>query len=200
MARRRASVDVHAMTLEKLPRLVFCAAMLAGCASDPIEVSGDPAALPSFKTFNVYQQQFAFATEISDEQREHVSKELRAAVVHALEGRGYREASNADVLVALGAVSRLTLSDDPGAGGGPLHHVDTSVLDPGRPTVESTSELLPEGVGREGDLFLDLLDAKTQRVVWHASSTGAATTPSEALRKARSTYAAMVGRLPKATR
>jgi hypothetical protein len=60
--------------------------------------------------------------------------------------------------------------------------------------------MLPEGVGREGDLFLDLLDPRTQKVVWHASSTGSASTPSEALRKARSTYAAMVGRLPKATR
>jgi hypothetical protein len=188
------------MTLAKLPALVFCAAMLAGCASDPIEQSGDPAALPPFKTFQLQKEQFAFATEISDEQREHVARELRAAVVHALEGRGYHEASDADVLVALGAVSRLTLSDDPGAGGGPLHHVDTSVLDPGRPTVQPASEMLPEGVGREGDLFLDLLDPKTQRVVWHASSTGSATTPSEALRKARSTYAAMVARLPKATR
>lgn len=185
------------MTLEKLPAVVFCAAMLAGCASDPIETSGDPAALPPFKTFRVAQEQFAFATEISAEQREHVSKQLRAAVVSALQQRGYREAPEADVVVALGAMSRLA-SDTAPESTGPLHHVDTSVLDTGRSPV-MPSEMPPASAGREGDLFLDLLDPKTQRSLWHASSSGSATTPSEAVRKARSTYAAMVSRLPKAT-
>jgi hypothetical protein len=186
------------MTLEKLSAF-FCAAMLAGCASDPIEVSGDPGALPAFKTFQVAQEQFAFATEISDQQRAHISRELRSAVVSALEARGYKEAANGDVLVALGATSRLTLSDEPAASEGGLRPVDTSVLDAGRPSV-SPAELLPAGVGREGDLFLDLLDPKTQRALWHASSSGSASTPSEAVRKARSTYRAMVARLPEATR
>ena len=160
-------------------------------------VSGDPAALPAFKTFRVTQEQFAFATEISDQQREHISRQLRAAVVSALEGRGYQESSNADVLVALGAVSRLASSTAPESSGA-LHHVDPSVLDSGRPPSMPASELPPAGVGREGDLYLDLLDPKTQRALWRASSSGSATTPSEAVRKARGTYSAMVARLPKA--
>ena len=46
--------------------------------------------------------------------------------------------------------------------------------------------------------MLSLLDPKTQRAVWLASSNGAATTPAEAMRKARATYAAMGAKLPKA--
>ena len=57
---------------------------------------------------------------------------------------------------------------------------------------------MPAGTGREGDLILYLLDPKTQKVMWRASSNGAATTPSEALRSARATYAAMVAKLPRA--
>ena len=184
------------MMHEKRAALLFCAAMLAGCVSDPIETSGDPAALPAFKTFHIQQEQFAFATEISAEERERISKELRAAVTSAFEKRGYREASAADVLVAIGAMATLTLDESAG-GDGPLHHVDTSVLDPSRPP-PAPSDMMPAGVGREGDLFLDLLDPKTKRAVWHASSSGSASTPSEAMRKARSTYAAMVAKLPKA--
>jgi hypothetical protein len=54
------------------------------------------------------------------------------------------------------------------------------------------------GIGREGDLILYLLDPKTQRTVWRASSSGSATTPAEALRKVRATYRAMVQKLPPA--
>jgi len=186
------------MMSEKLRAALFCAAVLTGCGSvDPIEVSGDPTALPAFKTFHVAQEQFSFATEISEEQRENISRQLRAAVVSALEGRGYREASNADVLVALGAVSRLAPVTASESSGG-LHAVDTSVLDAGRAPSMPAAELPPAGVGREGDLYLDLVDPKTQRALWRASSSGSATTPSEAVRKARGTYSAMVARLPKA--
>jgi hypothetical protein len=94
-------------------------------------------------------------------------------------------------------MSRLAAGTAPESSGG-LHAVDTSVLDAGRPPSMPASELPPAGVGREGDLYLDLVDPKTQRALWRASSSGSATTPSEAVRKARSTYSAMVARLPKA--
>jgi hypothetical protein len=101
------------------------------------------------------------------------------------------------MLVSLAAISRPTLNDDSGSVGNPaLHPVDSS-SDPGRFGPPGT-EIAPSGVGREGDLMLNLLDPKTQRVVWGASANGAATTPSEALRHARATYAAMVEKLPKA--
>jgi hypothetical protein len=185
------------MMLAKLPVLALVAALLAACASvDQIETS-DPATLRPFKTFHVQQIQFTFATDITDEQRERVSTELRTAVVAALNQRGYREAAQADVLVTLGALSRPTLPEAESAQS-PLHAVDTSVLDSSRPPSAPSSQTAPPGVGREGDLVLELLDPQTQRSIWHASSTGAATTPSEALRKARATYAAMVARLPMA--
>jgi Domain of unknown function (DUF4136) len=197
MAERRTSVEVHAMMLGKLSALALVAALLAGCASvDQIETS-DPAALPAFGTFHIEEEQFTFATDISPEQRERVSKQLRAAAVSALSGRGYQEAAEADVLVILGAISRPTLSTEAESSSG-LHHVDTSVLDPGRPPPMPSAEMPPPVSGREGDLLLELLDPKTRRSLWHARSTGAATTPSEALRKARTTYAAMVARLPRA--
>ena len=102
------------------------------------------------------------------------------------------------MLVALAAISRPTLdAQAESSSGGPLHHVDTSVLDSGQPITPPQSEILPGDAGREGDLLLSLLDPKTQRAVWQASATGAATTPAEALRKARATYAAMVAKLPK---
>jgi hypothetical protein len=176
----------------------LCVAVPAGCASvDPIETSGNPAALPPFSTFRVYQEQFTFAVDLEPAKREHIAGQLREAAVAALKERGYREATDADVLVMLGAISRPTLPDENESRGGGLTPVDTSVLDPSRPNMP-VPEMPPSGAGREGDLILELLDAKTRKSIWHASSTGSATTPGEALRKARATYAAMVARLPKA--
>jgi hypothetical protein len=168
-----------------------------GVGMAPIEMSGDPAALPPFKSFRIDQEQFVFATEISDAQRAEVSRKLRAAATSALEKRGYHEATNADVLVALAAMSRPTLPEESASSRG-LHPVDTSVLDAGRP-VSPTAEIPPSGVGREGDLMMSLRDAKTGKSLWQATSNGAASTPAEALRKARSAYAAMAAKLPKAS-
>jgi hypothetical protein len=177
--------------------LVLASLWLKGCASiGPIEVSGDPASLPPFKTFRVHEEQFVFATELTEEQGARLSKELRSAAVGALNQRGYHEASEADLLVTLGAISRLTLSDESESRDGGIQPVNTSVLDPGQPLGTPESQRMPPGVGREGDLILYLIDPKTQRAIWRASSTGSATTPSEALRKARATYAAMVAKLP----
>jgi hypothetical protein len=188
------------MTFKQLSILVFVAWLLPGCATvGPIETSGDPASLPPFKTFHVYEEQFVFATEISAEQRAQVAKELRQAAVSALNGRGYKEvAADADVLVTLGALSRPTLSDESESSSSRLHPVDTSVLDTSRPPGVPESEMTPSGAGREGDLILYLLDPKTHRALWRASSNGSATTPAEALRRARATYAAMVEQLPRA--
>jgi hypothetical protein len=199
MAGRPTSVELQAMTLRKRTHFALVAALLAACTSvDNIETS-DPAALPAFKTFQVQQIQFTFATDINSKQRERISKELRAAVVGALNARGYREAAPGDVLVTLGAMSRPTLSPEAESGRSQLHAVDTSVLDSNRsPSASSSATPPPPAVGREGDLILELLDPATQQSIWHASSTGTATTPSEALRKARATYAAMVARLPRA--
>ena len=185
------------MTLKRLTVLVLVSFLLQGCAAiGPIEVSGDPASLPPFRTFRVHEEQFVFATEISAEQRARVSKELRQAAVSALNHRGYQEASDADVLVTLGALSRPTLSTESRAADGGIKPIDTSVLDAGQPLGVPESDRMPSGEGREGDLILYLLDPKTQRALWRASSSGSATTPSEALRKARATYEAMVAKLP----
>jgi hypothetical protein len=185
------------MTLKRPQVLVLVSLLLQACATvGPIEVSGDPAALPPFRTFRVHEEQFVFATEISAEQQARVSKELRQAAVNALNQRGYTEASNADVLVTLGAISRPVLSTESRPGDGGLRPIDTSVLDAGRPLGVPESDRMPSGEGREGDLILHLLDPKTERALWRASSNGSATTPSEALRRARATYAAMVARLP----
>jgi hypothetical protein len=187
------------MELKLFPILGFVACLLAGCATvGPIETSGDPASLPPFRTFHVYEEQFVFATDISAEQRARVSSELREAAVSALTARGYQEATDADVLVTLGAISRPTLDTQTESSNSRLHPVDTSVLDPGRPPGVPESEMMPSGAGREGDLILYLLDPKTHRALWRASANGSATTPSEALRKARATYAAMVAQLPRA--
>jgi hypothetical protein len=188
------------MWLQRVPAITFVACLLAACAPiGPIEVSGDPAAIPAFRTFRVLQVQLAVATDITSDQVAKISRELRAAAISALEERGYRQAANADVLVALAAMSRPTLNAPAAAsGGGSLHHVDTSVLDPGQPFNPPQSANLPADTGREGDLLLSLLDPKTQRTLWSAAANGAATTPAEALRKARATYAAMVAQLPKA--
>ena len=54
------------MTFMRLSILAFAACLLSGCATiGPIEVSGDPAALPPFATFRIHEEQFAFATDIS---------------------------------------------------------------------------------------------------------------------------------------
>ena len=95
-------------------------------------------------------------------------------------------------------MSRPIANAPAAAGGGSLHHVDTSVLDSGQPFNPPPSENLPGDAGREGDLLFSLLDPKTQRTLWSASANGVATTPAEALRKARATYAEMVAQLPKA--
>lgn len=176
--------------------LLFC--VLTACATDPIEMSGDPATIPPFKSFRIDDAQLVFATEVSPEQRDKVAKQLHAAAASALEKRGYREATDADVLVGLSAMSRPVFPEETGSAGG-LHHVDTTVLDAGRPFNEPSSETPPSGVGREGDLMLSLRDAKTGKALWSASSNGSASTPSEALRKAKSTYAAMAAKLPKAS-
>ena len=187
------------MSLHRVPTITFVACLLAACATiGPIDVSGDAAAIPAFRTFRVLEVQFAFATDLTSDQVAKISGELRAAASSALEERGYRQASNADVLVALAAMSRPIANAPAAAGGGSLHHVDTSVLDSGQPFNPPQSENLPGDAGREGDLLFSLLDPKTQRTLWSASANGVATTPAEALRKARATYAAMVAQLPKA--
>jgi Domain of unknown function (DUF4136) len=190
--------DGVGMTLARSTTVALWACLLTACGTDPIQMSGDPATLPPFQSFRIDEMQFVFATEISEQQRAEVSRKLREAAVSALEKRGYREATDADVLVTLAAISRPLLPEESGSGGGGLHHVDTSVLDAGRPFTPPASEIPPSGVGREGDLMMSLRDTKTKRALWQASSNGAATTPAEALRKARSTYAAMAAKLPKA--
>ena len=187
------------MTPMKLHAMIGLGCLLAGCATvGPIEVSGDPAALAPFRTFRIHDEQYVFATDISDEERSRVGAQLRRAAVSALNERGYQEASDPDVLVALGAISRPTLNTEhEGGRGGGIRPVDTSVFDAGGGAAASAPERMPAGVGREGDLILHLLDPKTERAVWRASSTGSATTPGEALRRARATYAAMVAKLPR---
>lgn len=172
---------------------------LAGCASDPIEMSGDPAALPAFSTFEIHDEQYVFAEVLTEQERVKVSSVLREAAIGALQERGYRQASPADVLVVLGAVSGALppAQDDETKGG--IRAVDTRVLEHGRPDVPTAQPGdRPLMGGREGDLILYLLDAKNKRTLWRASSSGSATNPPEALRKARATYQAMVRKLPRA--
>jgi Domain of unknown function (DUF4136) len=185
------------MTLNRLQVLALIPCALLGCATDPIEVSGDAAQVRPFSTFRIHEEQFAFATAISEAERAQVASELRKAAVSAFTEHGYKEAADPDVLVSLGAISRLTLDEDAGSSGeGHIRFVDPSVLEAGRPTSAPGSEPTPSGVGREGDLFLYLLDPNTKRVIWRANTNGSATTPSEAMRKARRTYSAMVEKLP----
>jgi len=100
----------------------------------------------------------------------------------------------------LGAASRTTLT--PAVEEDLSKHinpVDTDVFNASSgesPT--AAAEDRPPGVGREGDLILYLLDPATKRSLWRASSSGAASTPGEALRKASSAYRAMVRKLPEA--
>lgn len=192
------------MTNHSLRSLVLLLSLsFTGCAIDPIETAGDPAALPAFRTFSIQDERYSFPEQITEEQRARVSSELRQAAVGALQNRGYREVSTnekPDVLVVLGAISRTTLptgmDEDRSKH---VNQVDTSIFDanPGdTPTAVGGDG--PTGFAREGDLILYLLDPATQRSLWRASSSGSATSSGEALRKARSTYRAMVKKLPQA--
>lgn len=185
------------MTLTRSSALALLVCMLTACAAPPIDMSGDPATIPPFNTFRIDEVEFAFATDVSAEQRDEVSRQMREAAASALENRGYRQATDADVLVDLAGASRPTLSDESGSARG-FHHVDTTVLDTSRPVGPTAAEIPPSGVGREGDLMMTLRDAKTGRTLWAAAANGAASTPSQGLRKARSAYAAMADKLPKA--
>lgn len=173
---------------------------LGACASDPIEVSGDPAKVPAFATFEIRDENYVFSEPLSDEQRAKMDSVLHTAVVDALQERGYKQTSPADIVVVLGAVSRATPPAEDDEAKRTIRAVDTRVLEPGRTDVPTAAADRDRqlGVGREGDLILYLLDPKTQRTVWRASSSGSATTPAEALRKARATYRAMVQKLPQA--
>jgi hypothetical protein len=187
------------MALKKVQVLALITCTLLGCTMvDSIEMSADPATLAPFKTYRIHDEQYAFATAISEQERTQVATELRKAAVSAFNDRGYTESASPDVLVSLGAMSRLTTEDEDQPGEGHIRFVDPSVVEAGRPTSVPGSEPTPSGVGREGDLLLYLLDPKTKRVLWRASTSGSASTPSEAMRKARKTYAAMVDKLPSA--
>ena len=185
-------------------RTVMIPAMLltlAACASDPIEMSGDPAKVPAFATFEIRDEKYVFSEPLSEAQLAKVNAELRAAAVDALQAHGYKQASPADIVVVLGAVSRATPpAEEDEEDKRTIRAVDTRVLEPGRTDMQTAAgdpdRLI--GIGREGDLILYLLDPKTQRTVWRASSSGAASTPAEAWRKARATYKAMVQKLPPA--
>ena len=177
--------------------------LLAGCATDPIETAGNLATLPAFKTFKVQEERYVFPEQITKEQRDRVSTELRKAAVAALEERGYREVlgnEHADVLVVLGAISRTSVP----TGGEEetnkhINQVDTSVFDASTgetPTAVGGDHIT--GFSREGDLILYLLDPATRHSLWRASASGSASSSGEALQKARSTYRAMVRKLPKA--
>lgn len=180
--------------------LIFASCLLQACAAfDSIEISGDPDAVPPFRTFAIHEEQFSFAVPVSEEQHAGISARMRQAAVNALQERGYREASPPDVLVVLGAVVRVTLESDPADRSGNLQPVDTSVLDTNRSSQPPPEAALPiAGMGREGDLILYLLDPRTKRTIWRANSSGSATTPAEAERKASATYRAMARKLPKA--
>lgn len=180
--------------------LILASCLLQACMSfDSIETSGDAAAIPPFHTFAILEEQFSFGVPVSEEQRASITAKMRRATVDALQELGYREASPPDVLVTLGAVSRVILEPDSGGHTGGLQPVDTSVLDTNRdsqPPPEATQPLA--GVEREGDLILYLLDPQTKRAIWRANSSGSATTPGEAERKAGAAFRAMVRKLPKA--
>jgi len=73
------------MTLARSTTVALWVCLLTACGTDPIQMSGDPATLPPFKSFRIDEEQFVFATEISEEQRAEVSRKLRGAAVSALE-------------------------------------------------------------------------------------------------------------------
>jgi len=181
--------------------VVALALVLGGCATDPIQYAGNTNSLPTFRTFRVQEERYVFPEQLSTEQKDRVGNELRKAAVSALESRGYREvASNdpADVFVVLGAISRTDVHTGIDEDDNPhVNQVNTSVF-------ENSSTQPPAAVGgdgptgfsREGDLILYLLDPATKRSLWRASASGSASSSGEALRKARSTYRAMVRQLP----
>ncbi|HMN43989.1 MAG TPA: DUF4136 domain-containing protein [Povalibacter sp.] len=188
---------------KKIPGLVLAAFLLAGCATDPIETAGDLATVPAFRTFKVQEERLIFPEQIPEGQRDRIASELRAAAVGALQGRGYREVTGsepADVLVVLGAAARTTMTEAVEEDlSKHINPVNTSVFDASSgDTPSDASAPRPPGIGREGDLILYILDPATQRSLWRASSSGAASTPGEALRKARSAYRSMVNKLPMA--
>ena len=191
------------MTSNPLWKIALPLLLLAACATDPIEMAGDPAAIPAFRTFKVHEERYSFPETITEEQRTHVVAELRSAAVGALASRGYREVSGTespDVLVVLGAISRTTMSPaEEQELGKHVNPVSTSVFDASSGTTPTAvGDVRPPGFGREGDMVLYLLDPATRNSIWRASSSGSASSPGEAMRKARSTYRAMVGKLPKA--
>ena len=103
------------MILAKSSALALLVCMLTACTTAAIEMSGDPAAIPAFKTFHIAAAEFVFATDVSPEQRDQVDKQLRGAAASALQKRGYREATDADVLVDLAAMSRPTFGNESGS-------------------------------------------------------------------------------------
>lgn len=184
------------------PIVLVLASSLVACASDPIQYSGAVSALPAFHTFKVHEERYVFPEQVPADQKDRVSRGLREAAVGALQSRGYREVGpndQADVLVVLGAISRTTMQtgveEDQSRH---LNQVDTSVFDGN--TTEPPAAVGgdgPTGFSREGDLILYLLDPATQRSLWRANASGSASSSGEALRKARSTYRAMVRQLPR---
>jgi hypothetical protein len=186
--------------------IVVLAVALAGCVGDPIQYAGDPQAIPAFHTFKVQEERYVFPEQVPAEQRGRVTGELRKSAVGALEQRGYREVGaneNADVLVVLGAISRTTVpTGDHEDQSRRLNQVDTSVFDGSADDLRAAQvdRDEPTGFAREGDLILYLLDPVTKRSLWRASASGSASSSGEALRKARSTYRAMVKQLPAAAR
>jgi len=172
---------------------------LAACATDPIETSSDAKTLAAFSTFQIQDEQYVFSEPISDEQRAKISAELRSAAVDALKEKGYREATPGDVLVVLGAVSHATLPEPERELKRGINAVDTTALDTSRPDLPMRDpEDRPQGLGREGDLILYLLDPKDKKTLWRANSSGTANSPTEAIAKARATFRAMVEKLPRA--
>ena len=190
------------MTNKTAWALALCSLVLAGCASDPIEMAGDPSSLPAFKTFKVQEERLAFPTDLPESDRARISSSLRSAAVGALTGRGYREVSGSespDVLVVIGAAARTTMSASVEQDMSKhINPVNTTVFDGSTTNTPTAALETPPGIGREGDLILYLLDPATQRSLWRASSSGAASTPGEALRKAKSVYREMVRKLPQA--
>jgi len=65
--------DGVGMTLARSTTVALWVCLLTACGTDPIQMSGDPATLPPFKSFRIDEEQFVFATEISEEQRAEVS-------------------------------------------------------------------------------------------------------------------------------
>ena len=159
--------------------LLVC--MLAACSTPALEMSGDPATIPPFKTFRIDAAEFVFATDVTPEQRDEVSKQMRAAAASALESRGYRQASDADVLVDLSGATRPVFSNESESAGG-FQHVDPTVLDTSRPVGSNAYEIAPSGVGREGDLLMTLRDPKTGKTLWttRLPTTAADSSPSPA--------------------